>query len=169
MSETESPRRVIFDLAINSIKNNDGDYQVALGELELTVIGDPVLTRYVVREGLQRILNDAARSGRLSKSRDGQIQTAVKEFASRPLVHWRLDDGTMLGKATRPQLISAAEHLERVAGGFLSRAIFYRRMAARLGDDKTRLSKVLKDNEILDEYGAAEAASEQFLEGVKNA
>lgn len=126
---------------------------------ELCTLGmqDKDLRSALMIIGGQRVVFDAARFCRLSPgmSRKPLVRLNKSSIVTR-LELWKLESGISLGEARREDLLAAARQLEATALGVFARAIFYRRLAARLPDDLTHVSQVLTDDDVDPEFSAAQ-------------
>lgn len=147
-AERNNPYRAVAEIATELIEKHDGDRRLVLVELESRIDDDPWLRGWAIHEGARTALGDAMRITRLSKMSGGNLGRIRREIELTPLKHWRLEDGTLLRAATRRQLIEAAESLERVASGMLSRAVLYRRIASRLTGDDEVVGLTINDDEL---------------------
>lgn len=121
--------------------------------------------RLVMVRGLRWMLTTVSAVGRLTSSERAVVDVR-KRLRQTPLVNWRLETGKRLGDAVRADLVRSAELLEAAAGGAISRAIFYRRLAAALTTARARVKSKFTDAQIEDEFRDCESIAEGVIEMV---
>ena len=159
----DNPYLAVTKVALELIEKLDGDREKILIELERRINRDEWLRGWAIHEGARRALGDAMRITRLSKMKSGRLRSMRQDLELTPLKHWRLEDGTLLRAANRRQLIEAAESLERVASGMLSRAVLYRRIAARLKNDEEIVGLRINDDELKAEMKISEHLADKTI------
>jgi len=161
--ESVNPFRQAVECALSLIEKFDGDRDKILPALESRIRKNDVLLRWAIHEGSRTALVDAMRLTRLSKLGGDRLGSMKRDLDLTPLKTWRLEDGTLLRAANRRQLIEAAESLERVASGILSRAILYRRIAGRLKTDDEEVGLRINDDELKVEMKISEGLADKAV------
>jgi hypothetical protein len=161
--ESKTPHEKAIVIALMLIEKFGGDRDKTFAALKRKVSEDDELRRWAFHEGARRVLHDAMRLTRLSKITKKKFPGIRASLELTPLKTWRLEDGTLLRAAKRRQLIEAAESLERVSSGILSRAILYRRIAARLKNDDDVVGLRINDDELKAEMKLCESLADKAV------
>ena len=150
LDDTESS---LLEIAETELDRAGGDKTRAAMSLTSIALKDHTYTSYLVHMGARELLHKCSTSLRFgfTKNAIGDKLSKIREEKSERfglMEQWYLESGVRLAKAQRIHLIAAAEHIEQTAAGLLSRAILYRTIAAKLGDDFTLVEAVFSDDDV---------------------
>lgn len=148
--DTESS---LLEIAETELERAGGDKTQAAMSLTIIALENHNYTAYLVHMGARELLHQCSTSLRLgvTKNAISDKLSKIREEKSKRLglmEQWYLESGVRLAKAQRIHLITAAEHIEKTASGLLSRAVLYRTIAAKLGNDSTPVEAVFSDDDV---------------------